>query len=172
MKAVRYSTVEEFNTSLMNFSQVILHNIFAFDHHEAADNFIQTRATDGSRSMDELTDRWLSSDARGLMIFGGYGIGKTTYSLYLAKRFSQKYQDDPSSRIPIRIALGGFYTKQDLIGLICATLNGEEMNCCVPNFSYHFFLEMSRSGHLILILDGFDEMRHAMDFEDFLYVFE
>jgi predicted NACHT family NTPase len=31
---------------------------------------------------------------------------------------------------------------------------------------------MSRSGHLILILDGFDEMRHAMDFEDFLYVFE
>ena len=34
------------------------------------------------------------------------------------------------------------------------------------------FLEMNRQGQFLLILDGFDEMRHAMDLDDFVYTFE
>jgi predicted NACHT family NTPase len=120
LRVVKYSSLDEFNTSLMNFTNLITHNILSFTHHEVFDNYISTRSLDRNISMDAVVDEWLTSDARGLMVFGGYGIGKTTYSLYLAKRYSEKYQSDPSSRIPVRISLGGFYTKQDLIGLICA----------------------------------------------------
>ncbi len=42
----------------------------------------------------------------------------------------------------------------------------------VKDFSYGLFLEMNRQGQYLLILDGFDEMRHAMDLDDFIYTFE
>src|SRR5271166_285795 len=80
--------------------------------------------------------------------------------------------NDISTRIPIRLALGGMYTKQDLTALICSALSGRETGIYVPNFSFSIFLEMSKMGRLLLILDGFDEMRHAMDLDDFIFTFE
>jgi predicted NACHT family NTPase len=106
------------------------------------------------------------------MVYGGYGLGKTTFSLYLASKLSEKYLSGEFDRIPIRIALGGMYSKQDLIALICSALSGGESGVAVKDFSYALFLEMSRQGRYLLILDGFDEMRHAMDLDDFVYTFE
>jgi hypothetical protein len=133
---------------------------------------LSSRATAPVVAMDEVTDRWIKSDRTGLIIFGGYGIGKTTYSLHLAKRFSEDYIKGKSFRIPIRIPLGGMYTKQDLTALICSALSGRDTGTIVPNFSFAVFLEMSRNGQFVLLLDGFDEMRHAMNLDDFVFTFE
>jgi predicted NACHT family NTPase len=172
LSRVKYSTINEFNSSLINFHSIIKYNIDEFQRHEAAKNFIQARERVTGETMDKITDKWLRSEQSGLIIFGGYGIGKTTYSLNLAKRYSENYNSGALLRIPIRIALGGMYTKQDLTGLICSALSGRETGIMIPNFSFNVFLKMSLNGQFILILDGFDEMRRAMDLDDFVYTFE
>jgi len=55
---------------------------------------------------------------------------------------------------------------------VASCLSGADGAAGVKNFSYNLFIEMVRLGYFLVILDGFDEMRHAMDFEDFEYTFD
>lgn len=169
---VRYSTFDEFRSSLMNFTGLLHNNAVLFDHDEASKYFVDTRLRNSEQSLYDYVGVWLRSEHPGLIIYGGYGLGKTTFSLYLASQLSRKYLSGEFDRIPIRIALGGMYSKQDLIALICSALSGGEGGVAVKDFSYGLFLEMNRQGQYVLILDGFDEMRHAMDIDDFIYTFE
>lgn len=169
---VKYSTFEEFRASLMNFTSMLNHNILAFEQSEASNFFIDTRVRNSEVKLFDHVQNWLRSDQSGLVVFGGYGLGKTTFSLYAASILSKKYIDGEFDRIPIRIPLSGMYSKQDVVALICSALSGAESGVSVKDFSYTMFLEMSRQGQYLLILDGFDEMRHAMDLEDFVYTFE
>jgi hypothetical protein len=169
---VKYSTFDEFRGSLMNFTGLLNNNVLMFEHDDASKNFIPTRIRNAGGTLFDYVTNWLKSQYAGLIVYGGYGIGKTTFSLYLANILSEKYLAQESDRIPIRIALGGMYSKQDLVALICSTLSGGEGLVAVKDFSYGLFLEMNRQGRYLLILDGFDEMRHAMDLDDFIYTFE
>jgi hypothetical protein len=169
---VRYSTFDEFRASLMNFKALLDNNYFSFDHHDASKNFVEARVRNTNQKLLDYVYDWLDSPQSGLMIYGGYGLGKTTFSLYIASVLSQKYTAHDFYRIPIRISLGGLYSKQDLTGLICSALSGGDGSSVVKDFSYGMFVEMNRNGQYLLILDGFDEMRHAMDFDDFVYTFE
>lgn len=172
LKWVVYSTYQEFLSSVMNFSLVLEENIAAFKIHESNKNFLHLEAKDRSATLEETTRSWLSGDSRALIIFGGYGLGKTSFSFYIASALSAEYQDGTFDRIPIRISLSGLYAKQDLKGLICSVLTGSEGGPDVGNFSYNLFLRMVQEGLFVLILDGFDEMRHAMTSEEFSYTFE
>jgi hypothetical protein len=169
---VRYSTFYEFRSSLMNFGALSTNNIVLFNHHEAYEYFVPTRVKNQDRTLYDFVEGWLRSSETGLLVYGGYGLGKTTFSLYLASTLSDKYNKGQFDRIPIRIALGGMYSKQDLPALICSSLSGGEAGTCVKDFSYGLFLEMNRQGQYLLVFDGFDEMRHAMDIDDFVYTFE
>jgi NACHT domain len=169
---VIYSTFDEFQASLMNFTGLLRNNIVIYQHDDAFSDFIETRVRDRNETLLHYVTGWLESDYSGLIIYGGYGLGKTTFSLYLASLLSQKYLDKEFRRIPIRISLSGMYSKQDLVALICSTLGGGDGGTPVRDFSYGLFLEMNRTGQYLLILDGFDEMRHAMDLDDFVYIFE
>ncbi|MDF0520645.1 hypothetical protein P0R31_25705 [Bradyrhizobium yuanmingense] len=172
MPNVRYSTFEEFRASLMNFSGFLNHNIFMFEHHDAYKNFVDARIRNSGTSLLNTVLDWLETDRTGLVVYGGYGLGKTTFSLFLASLLSKKRLAGEFDRIPIRIALGGLYSKQDVVALICSALSGGESGTAVKDFTYGLFLEMNRQGQYLLILDGFDEMRHAMDLDDFVYTFE
>lgn len=169
---VRYLTFDEFRSLLMNFENLIQNNIFVYQNSEEARNFIPTRVSNSDDLLFDHINNWLTGAGRVSVVFGGYGAGKTTFSLHLASRLSEAYLDDRRRRIPIRITLGGLYSKQDLVSLICSTLSGQEAGIQVKDFSYGLFLEMNRAGQFILILDGFDEMKHAMDIFDFSYTFE
>lgn len=169
---VRYSTFDEFCSSLMNFTSLLKCNILTFEHDDASRNFIEARVHGKNNTMLAEVKSWLNSQRTGFLIYGGYGIVKTIFSYYLAKVLSEDYEAGRSSRVPIRIPLGGVYSKQDLIALICSNLSGGETSSCVPGFTFHLFLDANIAGQFILILDGFDEMRHAMDLEDFVYTFE
>lgn len=169
---VRYSTFEEFRASLMNFTGLLTNNSLVFDNGDVSKSFIHTRSRESGRPLVDHVREWITSDNSGLIVYGGYGLGKTTFSQYLASELSKEHQRGDFPRIPIRISLGGMYSKQDLIALICSTLSGGESGATVKDFSYGLFLEMNRQGQYLLILDGFDEMRHAMDLDDFVYTFE
>jgi hypothetical protein len=169
---VRFSTFSEFQSSLMNFHGLLRNNILLFEHDDASSYFVETRVRNSDQTLLQYVDNWLLSDQPGLIVYGGYGLGKTTFSLYLASLLSKKYLARDFDRIPIRISLGGMYSKQDLTALICSALSGGDSGVSVKDFSYGLFLEMNRNGQYILILDGFDEMRHAMDLDDFIFTFE
>lgn len=55
-----------------------------------------------------------------------YGLGKTTFSVYLASVLSREYLSGNFARIPIRLPLAGMYSKQDVVALICSALSGGE----------------------------------------------
>ncbi|MBG6163763.1 hypothetical protein IWQ54_003431 [Labrenzia sp. EL_195] len=170
---VQYSTFEEFISKMMNFQMVLQENIAAFENHEAAKNFIAPRCLTENCDLQQSIEEWLLDPNNNLaMVYGGYGLGKTTFSFFTTAKFSKLYRSEKFNRIPIRISLSGLFTKQDLRALICSELTGAEGQPPVGNFSYNIFLQMVQQGLVLLILDGFDEMRHAMTSDDFLYTFE
>ncbi len=156
----------------MNFTALLNNNKLVFEHDDASKNLVEARIRYQKQQLFEYVIDWLRNEHPGLIVYGGYGLGKTTFSLYLASQLSERYLAGAFDRIPIRIALGGMYSKQDLIALICSALSGGQSGVTVKEFSYGLFLEMNRQGQYLLILDGFDEMRHAMDIDDFVYTFE
>ncbi|TIT18431.1 MAG: hypothetical protein E5W70_29235 [Mesorhizobium sp.] len=172
LPGVAYTTFEGFQSSLMNFRLLITDNILEFENHDSSKNFIHSRIMDSDQTVFEYTKKWMTSDSSGLVVYGGYGVGKTSYSLFVSSYYSKEYIAGDFDRIPIRFSLGGLYTKQDLPALIRASLSGADGRPAVKEFSYALFLEMARLGKLLLILDGFDVMRHAMDIDDFAVIFE
>ena len=107
LKHARYSTFEEFRSSLMNFAGMMSNNILLFEHDESFTNFVDARVRNSDQTLVNYVSDWLRSDRTGLIIYGGYGLGKTTFSLYLSHSLSKKHIANEFGRIPIRIALGG-----------------------------------------------------------------
>jgi hypothetical protein len=169
---VAYTTFENFQSSLINFQPVLAHNISTFEQDDSFGSFIETRVHKSETPLLSAVDDWLQTDKTALVVYGGYGLGKTTFSKYLACTLSQRFLDNGCGRIPIRFSLSDIYYKQDLISLISASLAGGESGVAVKNFSYSLFLEMNKLGNFVLIFDGFDEMRHAIELEDFVFNFE
>lgn len=172
LPGVVYSTLGEFQSSLMNFRNLISDNILEFENHESSKNFIHSRVNESSQTVFDYTQKWLSGSSIGLIIYGGYGVGKTSYSHFVSSHYSKLHMSGDFERIPLRFALGGLYTKQDLPSLISSTLSGAGGRSSVKDFSYPLFLQMVKLGKFLIILDGFDEMRHAMDIDDFVFTFE
>ncbi|SEL36867.1 NACHT domain-containing protein [Pacificibacter marinus] len=169
----RYLQFDRFVHGLMNFQLLLQHNLAAFKNHEASQNYVQPRLRGTDVSLFETVEKWLVEPNNPVsMVYGGYGVGKTSFSLFLADALTKKYRSGQFDRIPIRIALGHLFTKQDLKALVCSELTGAEGQPAVANFTFELFLQMLNSGSIFLILDGFDEMRHAMSVEDFAYTFE
>jgi hypothetical protein len=168
---VVYSTFDEFQSNLINLQPVISHNISSFTSDEAFKEFVETRSKDSDEPLFDLVQRWLKGSKIGLVVYGGYGLGKTTFSKYLASRLSIDHMTNSSGRIPVRFSLGDIYHKQDIGSLISSSLAAAEGGVQIRNFTLSLFMEMNRLGKLLLIFDGFDEMRHAIDLEDFVFNF-
>lgn len=172
LRDVTYVSFERFVFSLMNFSYVLQDNIAAYQNHDSAKNFIHTYVKGQDKTLEQSAHDWLASPENILLTYGGYGVGKTSFSLYFCQLMTQRYRLGEFDRIPIRITLGDLFTKQDLKGVVCSALTGAEGGAAVRNFAYNLFIQMNREGYFLLILDGFDEMRHAMTLDDFKFTFE
>ncbi len=171
LSKTKYLTFDDFVRSMMNFSYLVNDNIVAFRNHDASSNYISPRIAGEDVAADQKVREWLRGSENVLLIYGGYGIGKTSFSFQMTADLSRDYKSADFSRIPIRISLGDLYYKQDLKSLIASNLSGADGAASVRNFTYNLFLEMARRGYFLIILDGFDEMRHAMDVSDFEYTF-
>ena len=173
MPDTRYMTFDQFVHSLMKFELLLQNNIASFNTHESSKNFIQPRCKNKSARLCDEIYGWLEKENSPVsMIYGGYGLGKTSFSHYLVSELSKKYRNNDFHRIPVRIPLGGLFSKQDLKALICSELAGAEGRPAVGNFAYEIFLQLVQKGIILLVLDGFDEMKHAMSVEDFEFTFE
>lgn len=119
----------------------------------------------GESALDEIRG-WVSNPAcNSLAILGSYGQGKTSLARRIAAHFASTYLVDPTQRIPILKSLGDVVHETRLEGLFGAQFTADHP---APGFQFKTFDHLNRSGRLLVILDGFDEMKHAMTASDFL----
>lgn len=173
-----HNTIWELEDDVLGITEYIRSLQGAFLENDLHSYYIQTRAHAARytesliRSIEAescfLFDRdqeWLStSNQPPLAVLGGYGAGKTSFTKMLASHQARKALSDPTARRPVLIKLGSFSRYSNIEGILGAMFTHDFP---VRSFSTRRFLEMNRSGRLLLILDGFDEMKHAMSWSDF-----
>ncbi len=128
--------------------------------------YIEARLDGQAQHALEAVEDWVRvGDGPGLAILGGYGQGKTSFARRLAAHYASRHLHDPTERMPILLRLGEVVHETQLEGLF-----GKEFTARYPCPGYQFTTleHLNQSGRLVVVLDGFDEMKHAMTAADFL----
>lgn len=97
-------------------------------------------------------------------ILGGYGTGKTSLATRLAAHLAQLALQDNYARQPIVIRLGGIYQYSNIEGILGAYFTN---TFPLRNYNSRSFMKLNAKGRYVLILDGFDEMKHSMTWSEF-----
>ena len=162
-KGLRWLTFEKLQRGLMNMDSYMLALRKEYEEAGVEDYYVEPRLQDGTL-LDERVRAWLADPASATQQFaivGRYGIGKSTYSLWLSAALAREATErDATSRVPIRIPLAEVFDDQSIEGLIGKVLGNR--NPPVQGYSYPLFAELNRAGRFVIIFDGFDEMKHGM----------
>jgi hypothetical protein len=125
-----------------------------FDSSYEEPNLVDHKGTDSAtawltawRDSDDVQSKWL-------IVLGEYGTGKTSLTEVLQYRWTQDYRNNPSSPIPFRIELKSFSRQFDGRTLLHHFLDTNNLGHIPIDFVYH----LMRSGRIVLLLDGYDEM--------------
>jgi hypothetical protein len=73
-----------------------------------------------------------------------------------------------TARIPILVPLSEISSEQTLEGLLGKLLAAQNN---VPGYHFKPFMELNRRGRFVIILDGFDEMKHTISWSEFKHNF-
>ncbi len=115
-----------------------------------------------------LTPRTSLNPELPLAVIASYGMGKTSFALRLASVLAQQALSVPQARIPILVRLGDISNEQSLEGLLGKVFTAHST---VRNYSFDAFMSLNKLGRLVVILDGFDEMKHTLSWDAFCYNF-
>jgi hypothetical protein len=120
--------------------------------------------------VDQLVLAWLreSNQSHGLALLGSYGTGKSTVAKKVAYDLAKSYLAGSQKRIPLLIELREFGSHQSIEGLVTHILTNVHR---VRNGSFDFFRKLLERGRLLVILDGFDEMKQGMTEDALFYNF-
>ncbi|MDQ7982537.1 NACHT domain-containing protein [Paraburkholderia sp. SARCC-3016] len=120
-------------------------------------------------ALNVIEDWMQSDDPMPLAILGGYGKGKTSLALRVVSQQAMRHRMNPAERIPILIRLGQVVHETQLEGLF-----GKEFTARYPATDFRFptLMHLNAGGRLLIVLDGFDEMKHAMSIADFRATFK
>ena len=157
------STVD-FTTYLHN-----LANAFSESPDGIAEYYVPPKTSEHG-DLDELVTGWIKGDSdlssQPLAILGAYGIGKSSFATYLASKLARQALENPHARTPILVRLGEIAGEQSLEGLLGKHLTASYQ---VPGYSFSSFRSLNRAGQLVVILDGFDEMKQLLSWREFWY---
>jgi hypothetical protein len=162
---LRFQTFSQLEESLVGLRPYVEDLARQFDGDEVHAYYIEGRFSGCAGTALEALSKWMAEDkGTGFAVLGGYGLGKSSLAKRLASEQAKRYLQDPSERIPILLRLGHVVHETELAGLF-----GKEFNdqFHLPEFSYRTLLHLNQAGRILIILDGFDEMKHAMTEADF-----
>ena len=132
--------------------------------------YIQPATHDGADLESEIL-RWIDDDQKSVIplnrpvaVLGSYGLGKSSFAIRLTSVLAARAAKDNLARVPVLIRLGEIASEQSLEGLIGAHFTAANP---VPGYSFPKFLELNRRGKLVVIFDGFDEMKHLLTKAEF-----
>lgn len=164
----RSFTFDELAHSLADFSSYLQHLVALYRKEDIESFYIPITDSDG-QDIESVITAWMNnSDSTPIAIEAGYGKGKTTFSLHFCNGLVEALKLAPFGRIPIYVSLGELTTEQSISGLISNVLAKFPL---VSNYSFELVRQLNDEGCFIFILDGFDEMKHGLTFEQFKYNF-
>ncbi|MBV9569784.1 MAG: hypothetical protein JO056_00900 [Alphaproteobacteria bacterium] len=177
--AMRHQTIWELENETLGLTEYVrtLAELFSedgLDHY-----YVEGRARRASYSSDHQLRSvgaedveifgsilaWLTSDdPQPVAVLGGYGAGKSSLAKRLVSHLAKQALIDPLTRRPVLIKLGVLSRYSSLEGLLGGMFTYEFP---VDGFSVRQFMMLNKKGRLAVVLDGFDEMKHAMSWADF-----
>lgn len=168
-RILSHTTLSQLENQIIDFSSY-LNGLESQFHEGGLSSFYISPRNNNGAGLDEYVFNWVSSDSyQPIAILGGYGMGKTTFAKKLAHDLSKEKQTNISQRTPILVRLGEISSEQSLEGLL-----GKLFTATSPirNYSFASFMALNSAGHFVIILDGFDEMKHTLSWDDFKYNFK
>ncbi|GAA1298133.1 NACHT domain-containing protein [Saccharothrix xinjiangensis] len=120
----------------------------------------------GAGGLDGYVDSWLADPSKEhLSVLGEFGTGKSWFCLHFASRLAARYQEAkrrglPRPRLPLLIPLRD-YAKAVSVESLFSEFFFRKHEVKLANYSVFEYL--NRSGRLLLIFDGFDEMASRVD---------
>jgi hypothetical protein len=159
-KGIEVLHISELEQDIIDFSLYATSLRDRFNNDTLSKYYIASRLEGSDITLDSKISTWLkSSSEHPIAVWAGYGMGKTSYAAFLASKLATQYLSDPTERIPILIPLGDYYTSPRLDGLFANTLTRDNG---VHGYNFNTFWNLHEGGRFVIILDGFDEMKHAM----------
>lgn len=134
---------------------------YKIDHSSIGENHFKLEKIETKETIDQFIFRWLDNrDSRQVSILGDFGAGKTSFCKHLTYILAKRHLQDPNNtRMPILISLKGKKELGSIENIICKFLK----NDWGFHIDYELFLWLLKSGRIVLILDGFDEMSSQVD---------
>jgi hypothetical protein len=168
LRDLRHLTYSELECVIMDFSVYLRGLVDDYEQSGLSTYYVPLRSEAGNDLEDDII-HWVSqSDFTPVAILGSYGMGKTTFAKRIAWRLASEDPLTPSHRIPILLSLSEISSDQSLPGLLGKALTAQSV---VRNYSYDLFMRLNRAGRFLIILDGFDEMKHCLTWDSFCYNF-
>ena len=165
-----HQTFNEFQESILSFRYYLGSFIHRYEEAGLESYFIPPRLHGGADLEDHI-QKWIDGDSNSpIAIIAGYGMGKTSFARHMAYKLAKRYLYGENTRLPILVSLGGISREQGLEGLIGTVLTAETP--AVQNYSFPIFEHLNRMGRFLVILDGFDEMKHMMTESEFRATFD
>ena len=118
--------------------------------------------------LEAFIDKWLGTGGRPLAVLGGYGMGKTTFVRHYASVLARNAAADATRRVPIVLKLSEISSEQSLEGLLGRVLASSTI---VRNYNFDVFMALNNRGRFVIFLDGFDEMKHTLSWDQFRFNF-
>jgi NACHT domain-containing protein len=132
---------------------------------------LAARSTTEIAKLEPIVDSWVADNSirQSLAIIGSYGKGKSSFARRLAYQYAKRFQQHETNRLPLLIELRNFAGHQDIEGLLLHELHERHG---LHSWSLETFRKLNSTGRLLLILDGFDEMKHGLTREALIYNFD
>lgn len=176
-EVLRHQTIWQIENEVFGLTDYVRHLETAFDEEGLSRYYVPGRASligyagnvrssaNLEQPLFETLQHWLDSDDyRPVALLGGYGAGKSSFAKRIISAQAAKALTDPLARRPILIRLGDMARSSSLAGLLGAKFANDFP---IDGFNVQNFLRLSDRGRLLMVLDGFDEMKHAMTWADF-----
>lgn len=167
-RELSHLTFDQLQNSVMDFSPYLSGLVQQFDDQGLSKYYIDPVSQDGNQ-LEEMTLKWINgSDERPIAVLASYGMGKTTFARRMSYVLATDAIHESRNRIPILIKLGDISSEQSLEGLLGKAFTAAAI---VRNYTFSTFVRLNQLGRFVILLDGFDEMKHTLSWEGFRYNF-
>jgi NACHT domain/Restriction endonuclease len=167
-RELKHLTYAELESVIMDFGPYLRSLIDEYEQSGLSSYYVPLKTNKGVDLESEILS-WLSRPGgTPVAILGSYGMGKTTFARHLTWLLASGKYKNPGGRIPILLSLADISSDQSLAGLLGKAFTAQSV---VRNYTFDLFMRLNRAGRFLVILDGFDEMKHCLTWDGFCYNF-